>query len=75
MLDGMTTQRIKGADGQWRSAEVPERLADLVRALNVAHVDVADARGDTITLADGRVLFVKFGFRAGGAVPCGGGYC
>ena len=59
----MTTGRIR-KDGAWVDVPMPAKIADLVSALNRAYCEVAGVSDDTITLTDGRVLFVRFGWRS-----------
>jgi hypothetical protein len=47
----------------WVDAPIPRAIADLVQALNKNYCEVAGVTEDTITLVDGRVLHVRFGWR------------
>ena len=62
MCAEMVPGRVR-RNNEWLDEKVPRCVADIVSALNRGHCDVAGATCDSITLADGRVLCVRRGWR------------
>jgi hypothetical protein len=61
-MNEMVTGRIRKGTA-WVDAPIPRPIADLVQALNKNYCEVTGVTEDTITLVDGRVLHVRFGWR------------